>query len=134
MYKFNPENSITNFSNSILKRFNAPTHHSTISKVDEILKDKKKVVVFLFDGMGDYVLKTHLSEDSFLRKHIVHQMDATFPPTTVASTNSFLSGKFPIENGWIGWSQYFKELNRNVAVFWNTDDDTDEYLGPTQYI
>ncbi len=134
MYKFNKTNSITNFSNSILKRFRVNPHHETIKEIDDLLKNKKKVLVFLFDGMGDYILKRHLPEDSFFRKHVIHQMDATFPPTTVASTNSFLSGNFPIESGWIGWSQYFKEVDRNVALFWNTDDDTDEYLGSVSYI
>ena len=134
MYKPNFENSITNFSNSILKRFNVKTFHPTIKKIDDLLKDKKKILVFLFDGMGKNILETHLKEDSYFISHVIHTMDATFPPTTVASTNSFLSGKFPIENGWFGWSQYFKEVNRNVAVFWNKDEDTKEDLGNDYYI
>ncbi len=134
MYKPDFNNSITNFSNSILKRFNVDTYHPSIKKIDDLIKNKKKIVVFLFDGIGDNILKLHLNEKSYLRSHVVHTMDATFPPTTVASTNSLLSGKFPIENGWIGWSQYFKDYNRNVAVFWNTDDDTDEYLGKESII
>ena len=134
MYNYDKTNCITNLSNSILKRFNANPHHSSIKKIDELLKDKKKVLVFLFDGMGDNILKEHLKEDSFFRSHIIHQMDATFPPTTVASTNSFLSGLFPIENAWFGWSQYFEKIDRNVAIFWNTDDDTDEYLGDKSFI
>ena len=134
MYKPNSSNCITNFSNSILKRFGVKTFHPSIKKIDDLIKDKKKILVFLFDGMGKNILENHLPEDSFFRSHVIHTMDATFPPTTVASTNSFLSGKFPIENGWFGWSEYFKEVNRNVAVFWNTDDDTEEYLGDDYFI
>ena len=40
-----------------------------------------------------------------------------------------LSGRFPSENGWFGWVQYFKDLDRNIKVFRNVDKDTDEYLG-----
>lgn len=134
MYRNDLTNSITNLSNSILKRFGVTPYHSSIKKIDDLIKDKKKVLVFLFDGMGHFILEKHLPKDSFFRSHVFHTIDSTFPPTTVASTNSFLSGKFPIETAWIGWSQYFSEINRNVAIFWNTDDDTDEDLGPVSYI
>ncbi len=134
MYKSDTTNNITNLSNSILKRFGVEPFHPTIKKIDDVLKSKKKILVFLFDGMGQNILKEHLGEDSFFRSHVFHTMDATFPPTTVASTNSFLSGKSPIETAWFGWSQYFEKINRNVAIFWNTDDDTDEYLGKKSYI
>lgn len=128
MNKANYKNSITNFSNSILKHFHVDPFHNTIPEIDKLLEDKKKVVVFLFDGMGKVVLEKHLKEDSFFRSHIVHEITSTIPPTTVASTTSFLSGKYPIETGWLGWALYFKELNRAIDVFKNEDDITGEHL------
>lgn len=128
MNKANYKNSITNFSNSMLKHFGVKPFHNTIPEIDKLLEGKKKVVIFLFDGMGKTVLEKHLKDDSFFRNHVVHEMTSTLPPTTVASTTSFLSGKYPIETGWLGWTIYFKELGRAINVFKNEDDITGEHL------
>ncbi len=117
MNKPNYKNSIVNFSNSIIKHFGATPFHSSIPEVDKFLEGKKKVVLFLFDGMGKYVIEKHLPEDSFLRKHTFHYMTSTFPPTTVAATDALLSAKFPSETGWLGWTQYFSEVDKNVNMF-----------------
>jgi len=122
--KFENINTIVNLANSILKHYGADTFHNTIPKVDEVLKDHKKVVVMLFDGMGNALIKKHLKENGFVRRHYLHTMEATFPPTTVASTNGFLSAKFPIENGWFGWRQYFDEYQTPIKVFLNQDCNT----------
>ncbi|MCQ3035352.1 MAG: alkaline phosphatase family protein [Bacilli bacterium] len=131
MNKANYKNSIVNLSNSILNHFGAEPFHSTIPEVDKFLEGKKKVVLFLFDGMGRYVIEKHLPENSFLRKHTFHYMTSTFPPTTVAATNGLLSGKFPSETGWLGWSQYFESIDKTVKMFSNKDDETgDKIPGP----
>ena len=36
MYNYDKTNCITNLSNSILRRFNVPLHHSSIKKIDEL--------------------------------------------------------------------------------------------------
>lgn len=112
--------TIVNFSNSLLKHFSAPTWHETISEVDQKLQGHNKVVVMLFDGLGKYIIDRHLKTKGAIRSHYLTTIDATFPPTTVASTNGFLSGKFPIETGWLSWSQYFEEYQCDVEVFRNT--------------
>lgn len=119
-------NSITNLSNSILNHFGVEPFHNTIPEVDKVLEGKKKVIVFLFDALGKAILEKHLKEKSFFGSHIIHNMSSTTPPTTVASTTSFLSGKYPIENGWLGWCLYFSELDKCVNVFTNMDDLTGE--------
>lgn len=129
MVKVDYSNCIVNLSNSLLNHFGVTPFHNSISKVDKLLNGKKKVIVFLFDGMGKAILEKHLDKDSYFRSHVIHTMSATLPPTTVASTNAFLSARFPSETGWFGWVQYFKDLDRNVKVFRNTDKDTGEYLG-----
>lgn len=120
MYKIDSTNCIVNFSNSILKKYGVTCFHKTINKIDERISNSNKIALFLFDGMGKVIIEKHLKEDSFIRKNIFHTMTSTMPPTTVASTNALLSGKFPIETGWIGWTQYFKEIDENVNVFPNT--------------
>lgn len=117
-------NSIVNFSNSILKHFGAETFHNSIPVIDEILKNHKKVVVCLFDGLGDNILNLHKSSAKYINKHVIHQMTATFPPTTVASTNGLLSGRFPRETGWMAWAQYFEEYNANIDMFLSRDENT----------
>lgn len=128
MNKADYKNSITNLSNSIISHFGVKPFHNTIPEVDERLKGKKKVLVFLFDGMGKAILEKNLKEDSFFRSHIIHNITSTIPPTTVAATTSMLSAKYPIETGWLGWTLYFKDINKNVTVFKNEDDDTGEKL------
>ena len=120
--------SLINLSNSILKHFNAKTFHESIPEIDEALKGYKKVVAVLFDGMGRNIVRKHLKEDSFIRSHYVTTINSTFPPTTSAATTSFLTGKYPIETGWLGWNMYFKDLDRNIILFRGIDYNTGEDL------
>ena len=122
------ENSLVNLSNSILKHFGAETFHNTIPEIDELLKGQKKVVAVLFDGMGQNIVRKHLKENSFIRSHYVTTINSTFPPTTAAATTAFLTGKYPIETGWLGWTEYFKDYDRNIILFRSIDYNTDEHL------
>lgn len=131
--KFNHDNTIVNFSNSILKHFGCKTHHNTIKEVDEALKGHRKVVVLLFDGLGRHIIRKYLKDNAFMRKHYIHTMEATFPPTTVASTNGLLSGLYPRENGWMSWTSYVGEYDCNIQPFTNKNHNTDEYILPRQY-
>jgi predicted AlkP superfamily pyrophosphatase or phosphodiesterase len=128
--KFNHQNTIVNFSNSILKHYNAPTHHDSIKEVDEVLKGHKKVVVMLFDGLGEVIINKYLKEKSYIRRHKLHTMEATFPPTTVASTTGMLSGLYPIENGWMSWSQWNDKYKCNIEPFTNENHANRERILP----
>lgn len=121
-------NSLVNLSNSILKHFGAESFHESIPEIDNLLKGHKKVVAVLFDGMGQNIVRKHLKENSFIRKHYVTTINSTFPPTTAAATTAFLTGKYPIETGWLGWTEYFKEYDRNIILFNNTDYNTEEVV------
>ena len=121
-------NSLVNLSNSILKHFGAESFHESIPEIDNLLKDHKKVVAVLFDGMGQNIVRKHLKEDSFIRTHYVTTINSTFPPTTAAATTAFLTGKYPIETGWLGWTEYFKEYDRNIILFRNIDYNTGEEM------
>ena len=121
-------NSLVNLSNSILKHFGAETFHKTIPEVDKLLKGHKKVVAVLFDGMGQNIVRMHLGEKSFIRSHYVTTINSTYPPTTAAATTAFLTGKYPIETGWLAWDEYFKDYDKNIILFRSIDFNTGESL------
>ena len=124
------QNSLINLSNSFLAHFGVPTYHPTIKEVDDILKKHQKVAVILFDGMGRNITRKHLSNNAYIRKHYLCMINSTFPPTTTAATTGFLTGRYPIETGWMSWAQYFDKYQRNVILFKNTDYNTEEELEP----
>ena len=113
-------NCIVNLANSVLKKFGASTTAGTLPLADKYLSgDYKNVVIILLDALGTSILEKHLEPDSFFRSHYVGSFDSVFPPTTVASTTSIMSGLYPNEHGWLGWDIYYPELDKNVTVFRN---------------
>ena len=123
----NYSNSIMNITNSVLKHYGVAPYHETLPIVDELLmKNHKNVVVLIMDGMGINVLERNLPEDAFLRAHMKGELSSVFPPTTTAATTSVLTGKTPAEHGWIGWSCYFKEVDKCIDLFSNHESGTEE--------
>lgn len=116
------ENSIMNVSNSFLKHYNIKTNYPGIKELDDLLVNNfDHIIYILLDGMGINVIKEHLSKEDALRKHVTKEITSVFPPTTVAATNSVLSGLPPISTGYLGWVQYFKDEDTDMAVFLNKD-------------
>ena len=130
-------NTLVNLSNSILKAFGARTFHESIPEIDEIIGGHKKIVLVLFDGMGQNITRMHLKDDSFIRSHYVHTINSTYPPTTAAATTSVLTAKFPIETGWLAWATYFPEVKRNIILFrgidYNTCEEVDKDIAYKKY-
>ena len=120
-YSYDRHTSIVNFSNSILKKYNVTPFHETIEEIDALTKNKKKLCLVLLDGDGEAIQDATLSKKSNLISHRFMNMSSTFPPTTVAATNSLLSGKYPNETGWIGWTTYVEGLNEVVEMFTSKD-------------
>ena len=129
MNNYNDHNLVT-FSNSLLKHFGVAQFHQTEQAIDNALGDHKKVVVMLFDGMGRNILRTHLKEKSYMRQHFLCTINSTFPPTTTAATTAFLTGKYPIETGWMSWTQFFEKYQRNIILFKNIDYNSEEKIEP----
>ena len=127
-FKVHNENTLVSLSSSILKHFGVKPFHDTIIEIDNLLKGHKKVVAVLFDGMGQNITRLHLKEKSYIRSHYVTTINSTFPPTTAAATTAFLTGKYPIETGWLGWAEYFKDYDRNIILFNSTDYNSEEKL------
>lgn len=133
------ENSILNLSCSILQHFGVKPEHHTLPAVDEILsRNYKHVVVVLLDGLGMNILEKHLTYKDFLRRHLLTDYSSVFPPTTTAATTTFLSGKSPVEHGWLGWDVYFEKEDKTVTCFFNTLQDSTsqaaDYNIPEKYI
>ncbi len=122
------KNNLINVTNSLLKYYNAKTHHNTLPLLDEVLaRNYKHVIVMLLDGMGINILRK-LPEDSFLRKNIKTTLSSVFPPTTVAATNAFLRGQTPYELGFLGWCQYNKFEDKTDTIFLKRDYYTNEKI------
>ena len=121
------EQCITDIPNSILKKFGCEPVGKTSPLLDQYLKkDYKNVVLLLLDGMGSHIIDRHLVSDGPFRSHMKDTLHSVFLSTTVASTTSALSGLQPCEHAWLGWDCYYPQIEKNVTVFLNTIQGTDE--------
>lgn len=121
------ENCIANLPNSILKKFGVETVGKTLPVLDEQLtKDYKNIVVLLLDGMGTFIIDKILDKDGPFSSHLKAEYNSVFLSTTVAATTSVLSGLQTCEHGWLGWDNYYPQINENVTVFLNTIQNTEK--------
>ena len=121
------ENSNLNISATLAEFLNVPNCNATLPILkEELTKGYKNVVFICFDGMGINPIKKNLEKKAFLRKNIVQTLTSTFPSTTTNATTSLATNKLPLEHGWLGWSLHFKELNRNIDIYLNSDSQTGE--------
>ncbi|MFA5037735.1 MAG: alkaline phosphatase family protein [Candidatus Izemoplasmatales bacterium] len=116
------KNSVLNVTGSILKHYGVKTEVSSLPLLDaELAKGYRNVVLFLVDAMGEFAIKKFLSKKAVLNRDKRASITSVFPSTTVSATTAVISGKSPIESGWIGWSQYFHEEAKTIILFRNTD-------------
>lgn len=121
------ENCIANLPNSILKYWGLPTVGKTLPLADRYLnKEYKNVVVLLLDGMGKVILEKILAENGPFRSHLAGIYKSVFLSTTVAATTSAMSGLQPCEHSWLGWDCYYPQVDKNVTVFLNKVQGTEE--------
>lgn len=88
----------------------------------------KNIIILLLDGMGTKVIEENLDKSGFFNSHYIATYSSVFPPTTVASTTSILSGMNPNEHCWLGWDCYFPQIDKNVSVFTNKETGTDTLM------
>ena len=121
--KNNYNETLTNLACSIRKYFDLEYKHNTLDYIDKILEERKpkNVVTILFDGMGSNIIDRILPKDSFFIKHRIKPITTVFPATTVAATTSMRTGLNPVETGMLGWSIYFKDIDKIINVFPNTE-------------
>lgn len=84
--------------------------------------------MLLLDGMGTHILEKNLDNDGFFRSHFVETYNTVFPPTTVAATTSIDCGLMPIEHAWFGWDCSYPQVDKNVTVFLNTEQGTENQV------
>lgn len=126
-------NSILNMVTSILNNYGAKNKHDSLPLVDKMLeKNYKNIVLVVLDGMGVNVLK-EASADGIFSKHKIADITSVYPCTTTAALTTYYTGKAPIETGWIGWSQYFKEYGRAVNMLPYIDSYTLEPLPKNRF-
>jgi len=120
---------IANLACSLLCYYGCEAPNPTFEQADKLLqKQYKNVVLLLLDGLGMSTLEESLSPDGFFRRNLRCSYSSTFPPTTVAATTAVMSGLYPNQSAWLGWTGYFDEIDRNVVYFMNKDNDTGEKI------
>lgn len=122
--------TIVNFSNTILAHYGLTTFHPPLEEALSLFRGHRKIALFLFDALGEEVLRLHKKEAKGFLKRPSLSIYSSNPATTVAATTAFLTGKYPIETGYLGWSLFFDELSFPVEVFPNLNALTEESLGP----
>lgn len=117
--------SQVNLSNSILRHFGCETFHDSFKPLDEVFERNKdkKVVLFLFDGFGRQIQELSKEHCPYIHSHGKFDLNTVYPPTTVAATTAVLSGRYPIETGWLGWTLYNPGTNEYVTTFSGTLED-----------
>ncbi len=123
---FERKESLVGFSSSLLKHYGVIPFHESDPRIDQILRNHRKICVFLFDGAGKFNLELYPKTNSFILGGERLTINSTNPPTTVAATNAFLTAKWPMENGWLGWTEYIEELGFPLCVFPDINDLTGE--------
>ncbi|MBE6161358.1 MAG: alkaline phosphatase family protein [Firmicutes bacterium] len=126
----NYKECLTNLACSIRKYFELEYKHNTLDYIDKILSEynPKNVVTILCDGMGSIILDRMLDKDSFLVRNRIKTITTVFPATTVAATTSMMTGLNPVETGMLGWDMYYKDIDKTITVFMNTEKGTENIL------
>lgn len=120
---------LTNLACSIRKYFELDYKHNTIDYIDKILNENKpkNVVTILCDGMGSNIMDRILSKDSFFLKYRIKSITTVFPATTVAATTSMMTGLNPVETAMLGWDMYYKDIDKTITTFMNSEKGDEEY-------
>ena len=115
------KDNLVHIANSLRAYYHLPLFHKSDEQLDQWLQERKpeQIIVLLIDGLGKYQIEQLAKAKGFLKQHCKRYVETVFPPTTAAATTSFLSGKYPCEHGWLGWQQYFEEIDENMVMFLN---------------
>ncbi|MEA4876038.1 alkaline phosphatase family protein [Anaerorhabdus sp.] len=128
------KNSLAQVSNSFRRFLNCKLYHESDAKLDEWIKSNEieQLLVVLVDGMGYNQLEKYLSEDMFLRKYCHHKVETVYPTSTVPSTTTVRTGKFPMESGWMGWQQFLPDVDDNYTMYRDAGYYNEYHYSPEQ--
>lgn len=112
---------------SLFGYFGGHTDYPRLPQIDHMLSKGgiDNILLILADGMGENLLRRHLPEGAFLRRHDKAALSSVYPSTTAAAATSLWTGLSPISHGWLGWSLYFKKCARQIDTFTGAES----YLG-----
>ena len=102
------KNSIVNVSSSIIAALGGETIYPPLEKLS-FLRDHKKIVLLVFDGLGYEFLKRY-GNNSFLWKNCASKITSVFPSTTATAETSLETGVAPQQHAITGWLMLIKEL------------------------
>ena len=85
------------------------------ASIAEEIGESRHLVFVLVDGMGACILG-RLSSDSFLRRHIVRDLQAVFPSTTSTALTSLATGEWASNHAVTGWWTYLEEIGGPATV------------------
>ncbi len=121
------DNSILSVISSILKYYGYDTGHKSLEVLDKELDKKyKNVVLMLFDGMGESIIRKHLRDTDFLMQHYKGIISSVCPSTTACAIPTVESGLTPLEHSWLGWDMYFKDYDANITLLKNTYQESNQ--------
>jgi hypothetical protein len=137
--------NLVSVSSSILRAYGIKPNHPSYAPLDELFQKNdvphRKVCLVLLDGFGTAIQYYWRKKCPFIYSHRNMKITSVFPPTTVAATTALLTDLYPIENGWMGWTQKFPQYNLPVTMFPSTfiggEEKTPENtlgLVPIEYI
>jgi len=110
--------SIINFISSILSVYNVQSNHPLLKDLDsKQLKEKKNIIVLIFDGLGyEYLKAIHKEEPLFIMNHLLTSLTTVTPSSTPSAITSLLTGETPLEHGNLGWTLFFKEFGQYIQL------------------
>ncbi|HYF48543.1 MAG TPA: alkaline phosphatase family protein [Planctomycetota bacterium] len=81
-----------------------------IELVCERIGKPEHLIFILVDGLGLELLQKLGTDDSFLKRHFVEEMEAVYPSTTTVALTALTTGVYPCEHGFPGWWVFFEKL------------------------
>jgi hypothetical protein len=129
------DNCIINLMSSILQNYDVPIEHPPLKQLNTTkLKNRKNIVLMIFDGYGYNLLKKYSqTSSSYLAEHLVDSITSVFPSTTTSVITSFRTAKTPLEHGALGWTMFFKEYYKFIDFLPNWDSITGKEIDHTRY-
>ncbi len=115
---FDENNCLVNLSSSLLRHYHIDRAHPSLPSLDKVLdKTEKRICLILLDGLGSHIRNVYPKECEDIRNHYLSTITSVFPPTTVAATTALTTERYPLETGWLGWTEQFPQYDRAVTMF-----------------
>ncbi|MFT4585142.1 MAG: hypothetical protein ACI8XZ_004907 [Gammaproteobacteria bacterium] len=83
--------------------------------IEERLRDAKRIVVLVIDGLGLELLR-HIGRDTIFEQSLVRGLTSVYPPTTASAVTTYMTGLAPQQHGLTGWFMHFRRLGAVAAV------------------